>query len=956
MSYMLTALGLRSLGVLFMGWVVVRIMSKQSASAKNSVWRGVFLALTLLPLLFVKLPTWEITPDQAPVVYQAVEYVKPLQVLADPKPLPPRLGFISRAENIETAKANEIPEWETVAFDVWIFASFFASIPLLIGLVNLLRTLQNCQRVTFPVFDSLCADLGVRKTVRLLSSPDLSTPSTAGWIRPVVILPSSSTTWENDRLEMVLRHELGHVVRSDWLIRIATHIVCIAYAPNPLVWWAANRLRAESETACDDLVLAGGINATDYARELLAIARGFRRSYASVAVIGMAHRSQVESRLRAIVDKQRARGTVSTRAILSLGACLLVGAGLAASFRLMKVQYTHRKPLTFAEQQAEFAIRDDVSDHPLVPPVSQGAKITIDPYQPPANHVFVARGGIATLPNGVTVKLEGIAPSDTLSPIWNFENEVIPRPRIANSFSSASFSASGQYVAGIDRSLLCSISSDGFKQATTASYLVQPMPRPFRANGTPFAAFGKGLPQSKLQISKDSTANFNLWIPEQFATDKATYRVGVAIGEWKSVMDVKNPFHDLAKLSNTGIYPSGVLLNGIPCIMGPADPGLKVNHNYLNVIGSTDTDGHKSKSISLSNYRFAGDVQPTDLVARRALILDAKGDLIRGQPSFTQGYYPLSAEDLHRCTHVVIQEREFYWAEFRDIPIRPHLEQDAMAAQGTTWKGSAQGIAPGYERTIPGLGTVAIKSVSIARKEGDAWTFNGQPQWRADGRVQRFAKVSYGSGIPSILVPDGAPTEIEIAYQGSAWNSANVKFGTSEQLLGARPLSEGEFDVIRDRVDLQVNPSTKEGSVSIEVADGPWQVLDAKPIHIDQLPDMAGRDTANLRTGLAIIGDTKPRLIIVGEPTTFDTLNNFNGEKLKELPFHYNHRFVAILKDGSEQVIRPNWQSGYLIPARHGEDPNYLGWLASDVKEIRSEVRRTTKTITFDHIALRPSP
>ena len=949
MRYLLMALGLRSLGVLFIGWIAVFLMSKKSASAKNLVWRGVFIGLVSLPLLFVKLPTWEVTPDQAPEVYQAVRYVKPLETLADPKPLPPRLGFISRAETIETVKANETPAWETYGFVLWILASILSTIPLLIGLFNLLRTLRKSQFQSLPLFESLCAELGVRKSVRLLSSPDLSTPSTAGWLRPVVILPASATTWESGRLEMVLRHELGHVVRSDWLFRIASHVVCIAYAPNPLVWWAANRLRAESETACDDLVLAGGINPADYARELLAIARGFRRSYVSVAVIGMAHRSSVESRLRAIVDKQRARGTASTRSIVTLAVCLVIGAGLAASFRLVRVQYTHRKPLTLAEQQAQFALRDDVSDHPVVLPVAKGAKLTVEPYQPPANHVVVSQGGVAKLPNGVTVKLNGIAPSDTLTPVWNFDNKTIESPSIGRNFSSVSFSGSGDYVAGVDRTLLCSLISDRSRQATTASYIVYPEPKSFHANRITWGQFGRGLPKNKLPINGSTLGNFNLWIPRQYATNTATYRIGVATGEWRSVMDVRNPFHEVSKLRD-----GAVLLNGILSIIGPADH--KANLEPMSPPIQVAEAGHRPESGNLSDFRFAGRVAGSDLVERRALILDANGDLIRGEPSYVQGYYPLNGKDLHRCTHVVIQEREFYWAEFRGIPLRPRLEQDAMAAQGTTWTGSAEGIAPTYQKTIPGLGTVAIKSVSIARKEGEAWTFNGQPQWRADGKVLRFAKVAYGSGIPSILVPDGEPTEIELAYQGSAWHSAGVKLGTSETILGSRPNADSEFEVIRDRVDLKVNGNTKEGSLSLEVADGPWQVLDSKPIHINQLPDLSGRDSMNLRTGLAIVGDSKPRLIFVGAPTALETLINFTGEKLNDLPFHYAHRFVAILKDGSEQVIRPNWQFGCLIPARHGEDPNYLGWLASDVKEIRSEVRRTTKTITFDHIALRPSP
>ena len=69
---------------------------------------------------------------------------------------------------------------------------------------------------------------------------------------------------------------------------------------------AARRLRMERERACDDLVLATGTRGSDYADQLLDIARVMHAGRFSAVMAGaslaMAKRSQLEGRLMAILD------------------------------------------------------------------------------------------------------------------------------------------------------------------------------------------------------------------------------------------------------------------------------------------------------------------------------------------------------------------------------------------------------------------------------------------------------------------------------------------------------------------------------------------------------------------------------------------------------------------------------------------------------------------------------
>ena len=144
-------------------------------------------------------------------------------------------------------------------------------------------------------------------------------PMAWGIFRPSVLMPADADAWPDDRLRIVLLHELAHVKRRDCLTHLFAQVACAAHWFNPLAWMAVRRLRAERERACDDLVLAAGTRGSDYANQLLEIARvmqgGRFPGVLAGASLAMAHRSQLEGRLIAILDPSvRRRGLTRLRA------------------------------------------------------------------------------------------------------------------------------------------------------------------------------------------------------------------------------------------------------------------------------------------------------------------------------------------------------------------------------------------------------------------------------------------------------------------------------------------------------------------------------------------------------------------------------------------------------------------------------------------------------------------
>jgi hypothetical protein len=156
---------------------------------------------------------------------------------------------------------------------------------------------------------------------------------TWGWLRPVILLPTTAGEWSADLRRQVLLHELAHIRRNDWLMQILIRLICAAYWWNPLVWICARKCRVACEEACDSLALTHGIRPSDYATNLLAMA--VHVSGLPVSALAMAQPSRLNYRIKGILDGSARRGPISaigkaavtTATILS---CTVI-AGLAST-------------------------------------------------------------------------------------------------------------------------------------------------------------------------------------------------------------------------------------------------------------------------------------------------------------------------------------------------------------------------------------------------------------------------------------------------------------------------------------------------------------------------------------------------------------------------------------------------------------------------------------------------
>lgn len=180
--------------------------------------------------------------------------------------------------------------------------------------------------------DRLALRLGIARPVALRIVPGEGSPLTAGWLRPVVLLPLAvATRMPVDLVEALLAHELAHVRRHDYLVNVLQGAAEALLFYHPAVWWLSRRVRVERELVADDLA-ADAIG--DRRRLALALSELERfvpgrsdagPSHALSSHLGpAAHGGHLMSRIQQLIRPQR-------RSVGALLALPVVGIALAGA-------------------------------------------------------------------------------------------------------------------------------------------------------------------------------------------------------------------------------------------------------------------------------------------------------------------------------------------------------------------------------------------------------------------------------------------------------------------------------------------------------------------------------------------------------------------------------------------------------------------------------------------------
>jgi len=184
--------------------------------------------------------------------------------------------------NFDTLRAapQDIYQYYSISLKLYLpYISILYMLGLLLQLSRLVWSRQQINRLKkslvphqqFTVQVQLLAQkMGIRKVVRVGTSPFAAVPCVAGYLKPIIFLPLTLLTQLSaEEIEAILLHELAHIKRNDYLINYMQQVLATLLFFNPFATFINHSINTTRENCCDDIVVSLTSTPLPYAHALL---------------------------------------------------------------------------------------------------------------------------------------------------------------------------------------------------------------------------------------------------------------------------------------------------------------------------------------------------------------------------------------------------------------------------------------------------------------------------------------------------------------------------------------------------------------------------------------------------------------------------------------------------------------------------------------------------------------
>jgi beta-lactamase regulating signal transducer with metallopeptidase domain/HEAT repeat protein len=350
---------LKATAALALAALATALLARRSASLRHLVWTAAVAAVLGLPLAALVAPEWRVAPATAPGAFERVAPAPTHEIvltdehgaattITEQTDVQALRDLVASGASLEatvrqasdTTNPNPPPiplavRWPTALLAAWALGTLAVAGFFVIGHA-VVRGIAVGATPAGAAWGDVAFEaarrIGVTKPFELLRCESGVLPMSLGVFRPRILLPAAASSWPEERLMLVIMHELAHVRRRDCLTQALAQLACAILWFNPVVWYAAHRMQVERERACDDEVLRANTLPSQYADHLVEVVRSLRAPrVTALGAVSFARGSQLEGRVLAVLrpglDRARVSPATAGRVI---GIALLALAPLAA--------------------------------------------------------------------------------------------------------------------------------------------------------------------------------------------------------------------------------------------------------------------------------------------------------------------------------------------------------------------------------------------------------------------------------------------------------------------------------------------------------------------------------------------------------------------------------------------------------------------------------------------------
>lgn len=280
----LTGMSLRAVLVALLAAFILVTFRFRRPALCHAAWTAVLAAMFLLPVL----------PLAIHPVYLDWTKARPSAALPAQHPISRERVDASLPDSSGPAgPVAPAIDWSLLAVSAW----------LLVALASAARTghgLWAARRLAGDAValsdDRLCrlqeeiaATLGMGAPLaRVLETDSVLVPVAFGLGNGCVLLPVGWREWDDDRLRAALAHEMAHLRRKDWAVRMWSLAARSVFWFHPLSWWLERRLSALAEMCCDEEGARATGDPDRYAEIVLEFARAAAPRRGHLVLAGMA--------------------------------------------------------------------------------------------------------------------------------------------------------------------------------------------------------------------------------------------------------------------------------------------------------------------------------------------------------------------------------------------------------------------------------------------------------------------------------------------------------------------------------------------------------------------------------------------------------------------------------------------------------------------------------------------